>query len=351
MKLLRLTLITFLLCFNQAQPQSELKILTYNLMGMKPNTEWETRLQHTINQIIEHDPDIIGLQEINSLGGIHMGQIILDSLESHFGISYYMYDEVTHVSWSLYNESIGIISKYPVIGSNYHDLPSGVFPRKVVWNLISTPLGPINFFSTHLSYLDNHNNIRMAQVEEISEFVTQKENSYSNIGSVLMGDFNCSPGSDPIEILENQLSGIPYTLSYEYANPGLNGFSYEAGNLYKKIDYIFIKDNSFLAITQSDMVINNPYDGIHYPSDHLGILTTIINSDETLSSESLTSIFVPSQFKLGYPFPNPFNSTTKVEFYLSGQSFVKYSIIDSRGIQISSKSKQYSKGNGILSFS
>ena len=42
-----------------------LKVMTYNLQGMKPGSEPEIRIQYIIDNLVELDPDIIGLQEIN----------------------------------------------------------------------------------------------------------------------------------------------------------------------------------------------------------------------------------------------------------------------------------------------
>ena len=77
----RKLLIYLTLLISIAVGQSSIKVLTYNLMGMKPDTDWETRLYHTIQHIKEIDPDIIGVQEMNSIGGDHMGHMIVDSLE------------------------------------------------------------------------------------------------------------------------------------------------------------------------------------------------------------------------------------------------------------------------------
>jgi len=57
--LLPLLLIVF------APAQEPLRIVTFNLLGMKPGTNWEGRLQCTIDQLVELQPDIIALQEVN----------------------------------------------------------------------------------------------------------------------------------------------------------------------------------------------------------------------------------------------------------------------------------------------
>ena len=45
--------------------QVQLKVITYNIMGMKPGTDPPTRLYYIIQNLKVLNPDIIGLQEIN----------------------------------------------------------------------------------------------------------------------------------------------------------------------------------------------------------------------------------------------------------------------------------------------
>ena len=84
--------------------QVQLKVITYNIMGMKPGTDPPTRLYHIIQNLKVLNPDIIGLQEINeslnSGGTDNQAMLIADSLSSYFGITYYYYYSQTHLSWN-----------------------------------------------------------------------------------------------------------------------------------------------------------------------------------------------------------------------------------------------------------
>lgn len=295
--------------------QDSIKIMTYNLMGMKPNTDWQTRLHHTLQHLKTINPDIIGLQEINEPqgggGGINMAEEIADSLGVHFNQYYFVYQQVTHTSWSQFDESIGIISKHPIISNGYDNLTPGVFPRKVVWTYLQTPIGYLHFFNTHLSYLTEHNAIRLQQVNEIKEFVTSKESSWNGIGSILVGDLNCTPSSDPVSALTNPESGVGFTGAYAYSHSNSSGYTYPAGDPYKKIDYNFIKNSSYIIIDTSYIVINTPYNGQHYPSDHYGLLTILSTSDTPLTT-NLQSPSLPETYVLQPAYPNPFNATISI---------------------------------------
>jgi endonuclease/exonuclease/phosphatase family metal-dependent hydrolase len=168
-------LLFFLLFSIGIQAQDSLKVVSYNLQGMKPGTYPETRLPQIITRLIALDPDIIGLQEINQLrfgSGLHnQGRIIADSLSSYFEIPYYYYQQFTHYSWDdVYNEYIGIITKLPVLETGFYQLATGVFPRKVVWNLVDTPIGKISFLNTHLTY--NSSTVRQLQVQQIMDYIS-----------------------------------------------------------------------------------------------------------------------------------------------------------------------------------
>jgi len=60
-------------------------------------------------------------------------------------------------------------------------------------------------------------------------------------------------------------------------------------------------------------------------------------------AEKRNQIF-PSEFELKTPYPNPFNSTTLISFYLPDAGLVKLSICDVTGRQVANCSKQFTSG-------
>lgn len=75
--------------------------MTYNIQGMKPGTDPDTRLIHIIEKLKELNPDILGIQEINETltdTSTNQARIIADSLSAHFGIEYYYHYSFTHLS-------------------------------------------------------------------------------------------------------------------------------------------------------------------------------------------------------------------------------------------------------------
>jgi endonuclease/exonuclease/phosphatase family metal-dependent hydrolase len=288
--------------------QVQLKVITYNIMGMKPGTDPPTRLYHIIQNLKVLNPDIIGLQEINeslSGGADNQAKAIADSLSSYFGITYYYYYSQTHLSWNnQYKEFIGIISKYPVEQQGFYQLVPGAFPRKVVWNLINTPLGKINFFNTHFDYQSV--SVRLQQATQTISYITQQENLYQSIATILTGDFNDTPGSSPI----NYILNANFWDTFAEANPGLPGYTVPSNAPTSKIDYVFYKYTGHLLIDSSRIIMDQPYSGNSYCSDHLGVMTTFsLNPSSVDDGKTMLK-----DFELYQNYPNPFNPTTKIKF-------------------------------------
>ncbi len=335
-KIYRSHLLLFFLLFSVGiHAQDSLKVVSYNLQGMKPGTYPETRLPQIINRLIALAPDIIGLQEINQerygSGMDNQCKVIADSLSSYFGVPYYYYQEFTHYSWdNQYNEYIGIITKLPVLETGYYQLATGVFPRKVVWNLIDTPLGKINFLSTHLTY--NSSTVRQQQVQQIMDYISSLNQNNETKGTILCGDFNATPGSTEIKKLTETGSSDFYFDTFRENNPSEPGYTVPANAPTSRIDYIFQTSKSHLAIDTSYVVMNTAFNGNTYCSDHLGVMTIF---------QEGTPVFIKSAtleehllFTLNPAWPNPYNSGTRIEFELFRAAKVKLSIHDVTGREL-----------------
>ena len=309
------TILIFLFAFgNTFASGDSLKVLTYNIQGMKPGTEPEVRIFHIIDKLIEIDPDIIGLQEINESlngGGLdNQAKVIADSLSAYFGIPYYYYTEFTHLSWdNQFREFIGIITKHPVEESGFFQLVTGVFPRKVVWNKINTPLGTVNFFNTHLSF--NSASVRTIQVQQIISYIETIELNHNAIATILTGDFNDPPNATSVQQLTNTGTDTFFVSTFAYLNTGSPGYTFPSNAPTSKIDYVFLKNTASIAPFESSVVMNQPYNGTKYCSDHLGVLTSF--RDGVLDVDDESSLH-PGEFKLFQNYPNPFNPSTKIRF-------------------------------------
>jgi endonuclease/exonuclease/phosphatase family metal-dependent hydrolase len=263
---------------HSANSQPVLKVMTYNIQGMRPGSEPETRLTHIIQNLKRIDPDIIGLQEINErVGGDgtdNQAKAIAESLSTHFGIPYYWHSTATHIAWwGEFVESIGIITKYRIRAMDAESLETTDFNRKVFWNLIETPLGLVNFFTTHLS--SNEPYIGALQGAHVKAFVTEKEHTVSAVATIVTGDFNGTPASDVVQLFVAGTADSCYVDSFAEANPGSPGYTAPAGGANIRIDYVLLKRTGSLALESSIVECDEPYAPDAYSSDHYAVLTTL----------------------------------------------------------------------------
>jgi endonuclease/exonuclease/phosphatase family metal-dependent hydrolase len=327
-----LGVLVFMLCASGNLAQESLRVVSYNMQGMRPGSNWEVRLFFMIQFFEQLDPDIICLQEINqTLGGSgedNMARTLAEELSAHFGTEYHYYFVQTHIGWEQFAEGIGFVSKYPVLAEGAHSLPPGDFPRKVAWNRVDTPLGIVNAFSTHLS-----GNAASQQVQNAMTYINEIEQSHPSIGALLAGDFNSLPGSDAIMLLVESETDTVYFDTFSEVNPGQNGFTVPAEAPTSRIDYIFRRSPGFLRADSSRVVMNTTYDGSNYTSDHLGVMTVFSSSAESAGPE--VRPVAPTRLELHRVFPNPFNSQATIAYTLDQTADVSVDIYTTQGRLVS----------------
>jgi len=79
----------------------------------------------------------------------------------------------------------------------------------------------------------------------------------------------------------------------------------------RRIDYVFTKSTGSLVPFESDVVMNQPYSGNNYCSDHFGVLTLFKTG--VLGIDEGNNVY-PEELKLFQNYPNPFNPITKIKF-------------------------------------
>ncbi len=317
-----------------------LTVMTYNIQGMKPGTDPATRILKIIEKLKIFNPDIIGLQEINEFlnGTKNQGKQIADSLSVYFNIPYYFYQQATHLSWdNKFRESIGIISKYPVLKSGFKQLVNGIFPRKAVWNYIDTPVGMVNMFNTHLSY--NSGSVRNQQVLQIIDYVKEIENQNPGVATILTGDFNDAPAATSVRYLTETNSDTFYISTFTEANPGKSGATVPASSPSSKIDYVFYKNIGQLEVLKSLVIMGSPYDGVYYCSDHRAVLTEFTGNVTDVALMEYDEI--PKKIKLYQNYPNPFNPSTTIKYSLQDPQVVSLIVYNMLGSKIATLVSAY----------
>ena len=231
-----------------------IRVLTYNILhGATMDGDFD--LDQIANAIRRANPDLVALQEVD-----------------FFTNRAKKLDLVTELGWRLqmaplfgrampydggeYGE--GILSKFSFIQTRMVPLPHspGTEPRTALEIVTILPSGDsITFVGTHLDHLADSKN-RIAQAEAINE--NFQENRHPTI---LAGDLNAQPGSDPIKILEKK-----WRLTADQ-NDAKGTFPSSHPRI--KIDYIMLLKNAKWKIHETKVIQDKE------ASDHCGYLVVL----------------------------------------------------------------------------
>jgi endonuclease/exonuclease/phosphatase family metal-dependent hydrolase len=231
-----------------------LKILTFNILhGATTNGDFD--LDAIAKVIISADPDLVALQEVDYKTNRAR-----------------KYDLVTELGWRakmapIFGKAMnyddgeygeGILSKLSFLRTRNVPLPfsPGNEPRAALEIVTVLPSGDtIAFVGTHLDHLRDEKD-RINQVKKINEVFS--ENKYPTI---LAGDLNAIPGSEPIHILEEI-----WMPTYDKNNPEP---TFPSKNPRIKIDYIMFYPRNTWKIHETKVIQDS------VASDHCAYLVTL----------------------------------------------------------------------------
>lgn len=182
-------------------------------------------LNRILEQIALQSPEIVALQEVDvrlprsewTDQAKWLGERM--QMESIFGET---------LSMSMGSFGIALLSKYPIVNSNFHPLPALGEPRSVLQAEVETPEGRGNFLCTHFG-LDREE--RLMQAGALLEIVRQVGEP-----AVILGDFNARPESRTMKLITQSHLGLRSCSSE-------NLCTYPADNPSTQADYILITKN------------------------------------------------------------------------------------------------------------
>ena len=255
-------ILLFALCLGQTvQPQDidagepiTIKVLSFNILH-GATTKGDFNLDVIAKVIIDADPDLVALQEVDLLTNRAKKYDLATELgwrtkmSPIFGRAMY-YDD------GEYGEAI--LSKYSFISSRNVPLPhlSGFEPRAALEITTVLPSkDTISFIGTHLDHVSDDTNRRM-QARRINEVF--KTNQYPTI---LAGDLNAEPGSTPMKILDSV-----WTSSY---NKDKIAYTYPSDEPSKKIDYVLFHPVGKWKVLETKVIQDT------IASDHCAYLVTL----------------------------------------------------------------------------
>jgi len=276
------------------EESSRLRVLTYNLLHDGPwsgffenGTHLEERLDMTIQELKQLQPDVIALQEASdSRKHGNVPQRIAEAL----GYQMVFEPATQHISGigfldRLITSAIGfkegpaILSRYPIVASEAYDLPRcqrRLDPRILLRAEINAPDGPIQVFSAHTSKGDD------CQLQRVGELFREHRGTGR---AILMGDLNTGEQSPVLTEWQKEPGLIDV---FRVANPGLPGgtvwqnIHVEWPTADRRVDFIFLFQGEYgnspvvhssrLAFDQPGRLQNG--DAL-WPSDHRGVVADI----------------------------------------------------------------------------
>jgi endonuclease/exonuclease/phosphatase family metal-dependent hydrolase len=172
------------------------KTMTYNIYsGQKKGI---AAIAEVINKA---DPDIVGLQEVESKS-TKVPEDVIQALLAATSMQYYWFAKAYDVNGGEYGNLI--LSKYPLSGGVTYDLgviiTTGSYPRSLGVVQVEKDGKQFYFANTHLDHLSDVTN-KMHQVEQIILHTKQLDKPV-----ILSGDFNAVEGSDPYNALIQQFT-------------------------------------------------------------------------------------------------------------------------------------------------
>lgn len=245
--------------------QTTLKLMTYNIYHGEHPAEGTSNLEQVARLIRSEQPDLVALQEVDSLTGRSAGlnrgepQNLVEELAEMTGM-YGYFGKAMDYDGGGYGE--GILSGKPVrIRKVMLPIPEGGEERALL--IASMALDGdkrLVFAGTHLCH--QHHKNRLAQAQRINgEFAGTGE------AVVLAGDLNFTPGSDPYEVLGSDW--IDAALS---AGSSSHTFSFEEPS--RRIDYLFLSQKAYERYEIEEVrVLKVGY------SDHMPVVVTLRERD------------------------------------------------------------------------
>ncbi|MCG8599697.1 MAG: endonuclease/exonuclease/phosphatase family protein [Verrucomicrobiales bacterium] len=228
-----------------------LRVLCYNIhYGQGNDGVYDIeRLARVIN---ESQPDIVALQEVDVVversGKVHQAR----KLGELTGMAV-RYGPTQHYQGGLYGNAI--LTKLPILDVLIHPLPyteatpeKTTYPRAAIAVTMEGINGkPFRFISTHFQH--NLEEDRIEQAKAINQLFAD------NIPTILAGDMNSVPGSDPVAILEEK---------WKHAGSEPLAPTAPSKEPRNRIDYIFYRPGESFRVV-SENVIDEPMASDHCP--------------------------------------------------------------------------------------
>ena len=249
-----------------------IKVMSFNVRNAKAadgDNAWELRRSATIAMLDEVQPDVFGLQEAYP----EQEEYITSERPKYVAYGIGRNDGIEGERMSVvYNtETLQMLECGTWWLSETPDVPStgwdAKYPRTATWALMKDLRHEREFYlvNTHL----DHRGVQ-ARRNGLAMVMNKIHEMNPDVPLILMGDFNVEPGDSCLLDVERLMINARTAAKVTEDTPSFNGFKESEGH--KTIDYIYYKGFSG---AESFKVLNQPFDGKPFISDHYPIVATI----------------------------------------------------------------------------
>lgn len=246
-------LLLFTFATSAAQAQQHIKVLTYNIHHGE-NVRGEQQLQGIANVILATDPDLVALQEVDSMTQRTGKTDQLKELAAQTGM-YIYFGKAMNYDGGGYGT--GILSKFPIKTQYSIALPpngAGSEPRVAAVVTVRVPGRDsiLQFVSTHLDHLD----APAGRLQQVSMLLQQFQPQFP---AIVAGDFNAVPDTKEIGLMTAHFIDATQSL----------GATWPSEKPEKKLDYIFLSGKHKWEVKNASVI------GEAVASDHRPVLTEL----------------------------------------------------------------------------
>ncbi len=204
-------------------------------------------------QVIEaENPDVVGLQEVNR-GWVINGSTDMLAWLSHRLDMPYVWGPTADPLWGN-----AVLSRLPLNNTNMQPLPTPdlLLKRGFIWANVNVGNGDyLDIINTHYHHKPDGSDIRVDQSQAIMDYWAERPST------LIMGDLNAEAPTPEIQLFHQQ--GFLDVLDEDNVVPG---YTNDARNPYRRIDYIFITP---------DLTPGNATIPPEPASDHLPVVTDV----------------------------------------------------------------------------
>lgn len=196
------------------------------------------------------------------------------------------------MSMRLLGSGLAILSRHDIIESSERELQAGVWTdyfatKSVMHARISTDMGELHVFNTHTQsqinqrHPDRSTEVRLAQLAEVSKFISEMVSTHPRLPVVVCGDMNVDNINNPEEfskLLQMVIDALPNHKVKEV----LEGRGIPTWGGTKRLDYIFVaarKDDAECDVIQAQ---TEPFGNF---SDHYGVSAAVKFSESEFGQE------------------------------------------------------------------